>query len=322
MSIKSTIKKSLPKSYIYHREYKLHQQNANKTYAEIEREINANFQKKFGRPIDWGNPKSYNEKLNVAKVYGATKIKTHLTDKILAAKWVQKQVGDECNYIPLIATFDSVDEINFDKLPTRYVMKMNNDSGSVYIHDEEHPVTKEIITKYKYYFQKRNYAYNGYEMHYKDIKPTIMIEQYMGEAIRDYKFQCFDGEVAYCQVDFERFSNEHARNLYNSKWELLPFNKGNLPNTSTPVEKPTNFLKMWKLATKLSQGFDQVRVDFYDINNEVYFGEMTFTSASGLSRFTDDAIDYQMGAKWKLDMGQIRERRHKLLTTNAKLKDQ
>ena len=86
MSIKSTIKKSLPKSYIYHREYKLHQQNANKTYAEIEREINANFQKRFGKSIDWDNPKSYNEKLNVAKVYGATKTKTRLTDKILAAK--------------------------------------------------------------------------------------------------------------------------------------------------------------------------------------------------------------------------------------------
>lgn len=321
MSVKKIVKKCVPKSYIYDREYRLHDgKNAKKTYAEIEQEINAKYEEKFSRKIDWDNPKTYNEKLNVAKVYGATAVKTRLTDKLLAAEWVKERVGDECKIIPLIATYDSVDEIDFDKLPERYVMKMNSDSGSVFIRDEEHPVTKTLIAKYKYYFQKRNYAYTDYEMHYKDIKPRIMIEKYMGGAIRDYKFQCFDGKVLYCWVDSDRFG-KHTRNFYDRNWNLLSLNNGKLENYHEPIEKPVNFEKMWHLAERLSRGFDQVRVDFYDIDGDVYFGEMTFTSASGFKPFRPDEADYKIGALWKLDMESIRKRRRELLDNGARIGD-
>ena len=180
MRIRKIIKRILPKRIIYRHECSLQAKNANMTYADVENMINTNFAKVFGRNINWDNPISYNEKINVAKLYNVTPTKICLTDKILAAEWAKKQLGNEGKIIPLIATYDSVDEIDFSKLPKRYVIKMNNDSGSVFICDEKHPITKDIIEKYRYYFQKRNYAYNNFEMHYKDIKPKIMIEKYIG----------------------------------------------------------------------------------------------------------------------------------------------
>lgn len=318
MSVKKVIKRWLPKKVLYWREHRLLMKNIDKTYAEAEKELDDKFEKKFGRKINWDNPTTYNEKINVAKLYGATDVKTMLTDKILAAEWVRGRVGDECSFIPLIATYNSVDEIEFAELPDRYVMKMNNDSGSVVICDEAHPITKSVKTAYRCFLQKRNYAYVGYEMQYKDIKPQIMIEKYMGGAIRDYKFQCFDGKCYSCRVDFDRFGN-HTRNFYDKKWNLLPFNKGEFKNYPGVVRKPRNFDKMWKLAEKLSQGFDQVRVDFYDIDGVVYFGEMTFTNGAGLERFYPSEVDLKMGELWKLDMGLIRERRRGLLDKKLKM---
>lgn len=356
MNIKNFASKKLPRRLVCHHAYAVREKRAKKTYAEAEAELNARFEKVFGRPIDWENPTTYNEKLQVTKLYGATPLKTRLTDKILVVNWVKERLGDSSNthrggssasevgdgraefgtsdgeaefasqgderlaFIPLIAAYDSIDEIDFSKLPDRYVMKMNNDSGSVFIHDEKHPLTKDWIAKYRYYFQKRNYAWNGYEMQYRGIKPKIMIEKYMGGAIRDYKFQCFGGKVYSCQVDFDRFSS-HTRNFYDKNWQLLPYNDGDYTNYPEPVRKPENFEKMWGLAAKLSAEFDQVRVDFYDIDGIVYFGEMTFTSASGFKPYHPFRIDKEMGALWQLDMAPIRARRKKLLEARARLSD-
>lgn len=313
--VKILIKKCLPKSFWYRREYCMNVKNSKKTYANAEKEINKKFEKIFGYKINWENPVTYNEKINVAKLYAANDIKTRLTDKILATDWVIEKLGSECKIIPVIATYDSVDEIDFSKLPERYVMKMNNDSGSVFICDENHPITKDILAKYRYCFEKRNFAYVGFEMQYKNIKPKIMIEKYMGDKIRDYKFFCFSGEVYSCQVDFDRFSN-HTRNFYGKDWNLLPYNNGKFKNYDKTVKKPKNFEKMWCLAEKLSAGFDQVRVDFYDIDGEIYFGEMTFTSADGFKPFYPDEVDFEMGKMWKFDIDSAKKRRKELLRYN------
>ena len=321
MKIKGIIKKFLPKSYVYGRKYRLCEKNANKTYREAEKELNEKFKIIFGREIDWENPKTYNEKINVAKVYDPTPIKTKLTDKILVTDWVKKKLKDDgCKFIPLLGTYDSVDEINFNDLPSCFVIKMNDDSGSVYLCDEDHPINKDILKKYKYYLQKRNYAYSSYEMQYKDIKPKIMIEQCMGRAIRDYKFQCFNGRCCSCRVDFDRFG-KHTRNFYDRSWKLLPYNKGDLKNNPGVIEKPKNLKKMWKMAEKLSSDFDQVRVDFYDIDNVIYFGEMTFTNGAGFEEFHPAEVDLEMGKLWKLDMESISKHRHQLLNSGAIIGD-
>lgn len=321
MNIKKQLKQIIPKSVIYSREYVRRAKRMRETYTEAETELNKRFKAKFGKDINWENPKTFNEKLQVAKLYDAAPIKTRLTDKVLVVDWVKEQLDkNECSFIPLLATFNSIDEIDFSKLPDKYVMKMNNDSGSVFVHDKEHPVTKDLIAKYKYYFQKRNYMCSSYEVHYKTIQPKIMIEQYMGSSIRDYKFQCFDGKAVSCRVDFDRFGN-HTRNFYNKNWELLPYNKGNYQNYPKSIKKPKNFEKMWKLAEKLSKDFNQVRVDFYDIDDVIYFGEMTFTNGSGFEKFNPEKIDLDMGKLWHLDMDAIRKRRQRLLSSGARIGD-
>lgn len=316
--IKNLIKRIIPKKYLYKYKYSLIKKNKNKTYKEVESEINNKFHKVFGRDVNWDNPTTYNEKVNVSKLYGDNPLKTKLADKILVVDWVKEKVGENgCKFIPVVGVYNSVDEIDFAQLPKKYVMKMNNDSGSVLICDEKHPMTDEMILKYKHYYQRRNYAYQSYEMHYKDIKPKIIIEKYMGDAISDYKFQCFGGKAYYCAVDFDRFG-DHTRNFYNKDWELLSFNKGGFENKIN-IKKPVNFEKMWKMAERLSLGFDQVRVDFYNIDGDIYFGEMTFTSGSGFSEFSLDTLDAKFGKLWNLDMEAIREKRSELLATGAKI---
>ena len=320
-AIKIRIANLLPTKTVYALKYIIESARKNKKYSSVEKELNRAYEKEFGKKIDWNNPRTYNEKLQVVKLYGSTKIKTELTDKLLVEKWVKKILKEEkCSFIPIIATYDSIDSVDWEILPTKYVIKMNNDSGSVIVCNDDHPISKKDIFKYKYYFQKRNFAYHGYEMQYRDIKPTIIIEEYMGDEIRDYKFACFNGKAVSCRVDFDRFKN-HTRNFYDKNWNLLPYNKGDYNNNDKDIKKPANYAKMWAIAEKLSAGFDQVRVDLYEIDNKIYFGEMTFTNGSGFEKFHPSSVDYEYGRLWKLDMGKIRKYRKHLIETKAKLRD-
>ena len=322
MSLKETIFNLLPTSLGYSLLYRIQSKRKNKTFLDVEKEMDRKYKKVFGNTINWDNPTTYNEKLQVAKIYGSTQIKTRLTDKLQVREWVKSTLKSEaCHFVPIIATLDSIEQINTKKLPNRFIIKMNNDSGSVVICDEDNPLTNEWISKYKNYYQKRNYAYHGYEMQYQHIKPKIIIEKYMGDSIRDYKFACFNGKVVSCRVDFDRFKN-HTRNFYDKNWNLLPYNKGEFNNNPSKIEKPKNYKKMWKIAEKLSTHFDQVRVDLYEIDGIIYFGEMTFTNGSGFEMFHPSEMDYIFGKMWKLDMKKITKRRHKLLSTKAKLGDE
>ena len=323
---KKVIKKLLPKRVKLIRSIKQEYQKSvdlsHKTYKEAEAESNTIYKNIFGRDIDWENPQTYNEKIQVSKLYNATALKTRLSDKLLVRDWVREQIPDEktLKLIPVLATYDDIDEIDFSKLPEKYVLKMNHDSGSVVIVDENHKVTREKKLYYKHLYQKRSYANVWFEMQYRDIKPKIMVEKYMGSSIRDYKFACFDGKVVSCRVDFDRFG-DHTRNFYDKNWELLPYNKGGYKHYPKTIKKPKNYDKMWKLAGILSKGFDQVRVDFYDIDGQIYFGEMTFTNGCGLERFYPDKIDAKMGKLWKIDMDTIKKRRKAILKSNTRICD-
>lgn len=324
MHVKKTLKLITPKMLLsirYRYRYLESVKHSHMTYSKAEASINRAYSQRFGHPINWERPTTYNEKIQVAKLYGADKVKTTLSDKILVQKWVRKHASEkEIKLIPLLAVYDSIENIDFSKLPEKYVMKMNSDSGSVFIHDKKHPVTKELLARYEHYYQKRNFAYRSFEMQYKGIEPKIMIEKYMGNAIRDYKFLCFNGKVVSCRVDFDRFEN-HTRNFYDKNWQLLSYNKGHFQNNPRKIEKPKNYTKMWRLAERLSKGFDQVRVDFYDIDGQIYFGEMTFTNGCGFEKFYPENKDYEFGKLWHLDMDTIRKRRKKLLESNVRICD-
>lgn len=264
----------------------------------IEKEINRKYYSIFKTNINWENPLTYSEKLNVTKLYGVEKIKTRLTDKLLVRDWVEKVIGKEY-LIPILGVYDNYSDIDFEKLPKSFVIKCNHDSGSVTICNDKSKISfKRLKKKYNFYL-KRNYAYNNYEMHYKYIKPKIMIEENMGANIMDYKFLCFDGKPYYCWVDSDRFVN-HKRNIYDMEWNLQPFNQMNYENAEN-ISKPKSFSKMVEIATELSTGFDHVRVDLYEIEGKIYFGEMTFTNGSGFETIHPKEYDVLLGSYWNFD---------------------
>ena len=295
------VKKIIPRKILFNFKYlktiMIQKRNKKMCYLEAEKKINKQYYKVNKNNIDFNNPRTYTEKLNVSKLYNASNNKTLLTDKISVREWVSKVIGEKY-LVPMIGIYDSFDEIDFDKLPEKFVIKCNHDSGSVYVCNNKKEIDyKELKRKYKF-FLKRNFGYLNFEMHYKNITPKIIIEKNMGKNIKDYKFLCFDGVPYYCWVDFDRFSN-HKRNIYNINWELQPFNQMNYGNYEHDIKKPKNFDEMKKIAEKLSKGFDHVRVDLYDIDDNIYFGEMTFTNGNGMEPIYPQKYDLILGNLWK-----------------------
>lgn len=150
-----------------------------------------------------------------------------------------------------------------------------------------------------------NHSYElvqGFEMQYKGIPPLIIAERLIQDEkyneLRDYKFLCFDGVPYYCWVDCDRYTN-HTRNVYDMEWNLMPWTQGGYKNSSVSVEKPENFDTMVEVAKKLSADFSHVRVDLYNVEGKIYFGEMTFTNGSGFEKLPD-RINYELGCLWKL----------------------
>lgn len=268
------------------------------SYAEIESMIGSQYRKMFGRTLNWDNPQTYNEKIHVSKLYMPTPLKTRLADKVAVREWITERIGSEY-LVPLIGVYDSFDEIDFDALPDSFVIKCSHDSGSVTLVKDKRTISREIL-KLKYdFFMRRNYAWRGLEMHYRDIPHKIMIEQYMGDAVNDYKFLCFDGSPHYCWVDMDRFTH-HTRNFYSLNWERQPFSLL-YPNNNNDAECPAKFGEMKNIAEALCGIFPHVRVDLYFVKGNIYFGEMTFSSENGNGKFTPDEWDYKLGALWPFD---------------------
>lgn len=244
------------------------------------------------------NPKTFNEKLQWLKLYDRRPEYSTMVDKYRAKEYVARIIGDEY-IIPTIGVWNSVDEIDWDSLPNQFVLKWNHDSGSIVICKDKTKLDRnKAILRLRKNEHSSGYWY-GREWPYKNVKPCIIAEQYMvdesGTELKDYKFFCFAGKVRCMKVDFGRFKDHHA-NYYDTEMNLLPFGEANLPPVyNHAIEKPRNFEIMVKLAEKLSVGIPFIRVDFYNINGKIYFGELTLYPASGFGRFTSNEWDYKIG---------------------------
>lgn len=269
------------------------------SYAEIESEIGRQYRKMFRRTLSWENPQTYNEKIHVSKVYMPDPIKTRLADKYLVREWITERIGSEY-LIPLLGVYDSFDEIDFDALPDSFVIKCSHDSGSVTLVKDKSKINRDFLRRKYELLMRRNFAWMGWEMHYRDIPPKIMIEKYMGNAINDYKFLCFNGRPYYCWVDFDRYTN-HKRNIYSLDWELQPFNQYYYGNYEGSVKCPDEFAEMKSIADVLCKGFGHVRVDLYVVEGRIYFGEMTFTNGNGFEEIIPDEWSYKLGELWPFD---------------------
>ena len=256
----------------------------------------------FGKFPDLENPKTYNEKLQWIKLYNRVPDYTQMVDKCDAKKYVSDIIGDEY-VIPTLAVYNSVDDIDFDALPEQFVLKCTHDSGGLVICKDKASLDKKRAKeKLKRCFSE-NIFWRTREWPYKNIKPRIIAEKYMEDEsgeLRDYKFFCFDGEVKAMFVATERFAKEETKfDFYDADFNHLPFRNGH-PNSSKPINKPQKFELMKELGGKLSRGIPHVRVDFYEVNGKVYFGEMTFFHYSGIVPFEPHEWDEMFGSYIKL----------------------
>lgn len=302
-NLKNFVKKILPDDLYYF--YKLHKLSKNQDKINnkewVKKETNKEYFKINHRNINWENPQTYTEKINVSKIFGGNEeIKTKLTDKYEVREWVKEKIGEDY-LIPALGVYDDFNDIDFSKLPDKFVIKCTHDSGSTTICDKNNMNIKKLEKLYNNYYLKRDFSLDTYEKHYHNIKHRIIIEQCMGKAINDYKFLCFNGQPYYCWIDVDRFGN-HKRNIYDMNWVLQPFQQMTYGNYKNEIKCPKNFKKMIEIAQKLCEGFDHVRVDLYNIDGKIYFGEMTFTNGSGFEIIDPEEWDYKLGKLWKLNI--------------------
>ncbi len=260
----------------------------------------------FGKSINWNNPKTFNEKLQWLKIYNRRPEFTTFVDKYKVREYISKTIGEEY-LIPLLGVWNSVNEIDFNKLPNQFVLKCNHDSGHVCIcKDKSNYNFEEAIIKLRDSLSK-NYYYSSYgrEWPYKNVPRKIIAEKYMEDndtkELRDYKFFCFDGIVKalFIATDRQNPNEETKFDFYDMNFKHLNITNGH-QMANIPPKKPKKFELMKELAEKLSKGIPQVRIDFYEINGKVFFGEMTLFHWSGLMPFKPDKWDYIFGSWIKL----------------------
>lgn len=257
----------------------------------------------MGKKLDLKKPKRFTEKLQWLKLYERKPQYPEMVDKYSAKEYAAAIIG-QTHIIPTIGVWDSPRDIDFDKMPDRYVLKTTHDSGTVRIIDRTKEFDKDSLIKYLEQRQKRNLANLTREWPYQEVKPRIIAEEYMESTetasgdheLRDYKFFCFNGTVKCMKIDYDRFTCHHA-NYYGRNRERLPFGEKKFPSDETKaVMLPVHFDEMVEFAEKLAKGIPFLRVDFYEVNERVYFGEMTFFPASGLGAFEPDEWDYTLGS--------------------------
>ena len=270
-------------------------------WEEYQNEISHQYRRRIGHDIDWNSLNTYTEKMQWAKLYDNDPIKSELTDKYRVREWVAHKIGQEY-LINLLGVWDNFDDIDFSTLPDRFVLKTNHGSGTnVIVKDKKTLNFNNTRRKFRDWLET-DFGYKSLELHYSTIEPKIIAEEYIETEIgelQDYKFLCFDGEPYFCWVDMGRYSN-HTRNVYNLDWQLQPWNQEAYDHYEKPIQKPKNFKKMVEIVRTLAQGFAHVRVDLYNVNGRIYFGETTFTNGGGFDRILPVEYDKMLGDLWEL----------------------
>ena len=251
----------------------------------------------FKQRLDWQTPKTLSEKIQWLKVYGYRPEYTMMADKILVKDFVAAVIGDEY-VIPTIGIWDSEKEIDFNNLPDKFVLKANHNSSGTIICTDKSKLDIEGVKKNLHRQLKQNYYIIGHETAYRDINRRILAEPYMHDEktgeLRDYKFFCFDGIVKSVLVTSNR-TDVLNLDYFDADFNHLPFKQG-YENSKKRLDRPVNFELMKNLASKLSAGIPFVRVDLYEINGKVYFGEMTFYHYNGFAPFDPPAWDEIYGS--------------------------
>lgn len=258
---------------------------------------------RFKKKINFNNPVTFNEKLNWLKLNDRRDIYTTMVDKYEVKKYVSDIVGEEY-VIPTLGIYDKFDEIDFDSLPDQFVIKCTHDSGGIVICKDKSTLDKDNARKIINRCLKMNYYFSSREWPYKNVKPRIMIEPYLEDnekkELIDYKFFTFSGVTKYLFIATNRQgAGKTYFDFFDMDFNHLDLTNGHPMNPVTP-DKPKNFDKMVQLSNKLSKGFPHIRVDFYEVNGKVYFGELTLYHNGGLVPILPEKYDIELGKNIKL----------------------
>ncbi len=255
---------------------------------------------KSGKKLNLNDPQTFNEKIQWLKLYNRKPEYSNMVDKFEAKKIVADKIGGE-HIIPTINVWNKFQEIDFDSLPDQFVLKCTHDSGGLVICRDKSQLDIKKAKKKINKSLKRNYYYASREWPYKNVKPRIIAEKFMTDeansaSLIDYKFYCFDGQPKFLYISKGLENHSTASISFVSlDWEFEPFRRNDFKPFDELPPKPKKFDEMIKIAKKLSAGMSFVRVDLYEINNQVYFSELTFSPCSGLMPFDKEEYDKIIG---------------------------
>ena len=263
----------------------------------------------YGYKVDWKNPRDINEKIQWLMCYGDTSLWSDLSDKIKVKEFLESRgYGDLV--VPTLGVWERAKDIDYDALPERFVLKCNHDSGSTHIIDKKKGFDKEAINKDLDKHLKVKFGYVNGETYYNRIKSRILAEEYLeaknedfSSSAIDYKVWCFDGKPYSVWACYSRSAECAYVNIYDLDWNVHPEYSvftDHYRNGEGKVPKPKTFDHMMTVAADLSKGFPEVRVDFYEIDGRLYFGEMTFATLAGKINFYTPEYLKELGDHVKL----------------------
>ena len=259
----------------------------------------------MGYPLNLRNPQTFNEKLNWLKLYNRNPLYTTLVDKYTVKKWVADKIGEQ-HVVPTLGVWEKFDDIDFNKLPNQFVLKCTHDSGGLIIVKSKDNLDRNVAKSKINESLKKNFYYQCREWPYKNVPPRIIAEKYMEDKLdgelRDYKFYTFNGIPKFMLIvsnrnipekkGFDYFDmNGIHQNLQDVDVHNSPIGIPHLPN---------NFEKMKEFCIVLAKNIPHVRIDFFEVNGQIYFGEMTFFDAGGFMKATPKSWELEWGKLIKL----------------------
>lgn len=251
----------------------------------------------IGRKINWHHPGGFNEKLQWLKLHDHNPLYTKLVDKVEVKTWVAKRIGWE-HIVPTLGVWDSFDQIDFNALPDRFVLKCTHDSGGLAICRDRATFDMDAAKEKIESSLLRNFYWSGREWPYKNVKPRIIAEEYLAagtSGVTDYKLLCFGGRARCAFTCTGRDEADLRVDFFDLEWNHLPFTR-HYPNADIPPAVPVRLNEMIALSERLAESIPFVRVDYYEIAGKLYFGEMTFYPGSGFEEFDPEEWDERLGS--------------------------